>query len=43
MQRRFGAASEPFTPTILAASVPDLDRWFDRILDAKIAADVFAD
>ena len=43
MQRRFGAASEPFTPTILAASVPDLDRWFDRILDAKAVADVFAD
>jgi hypothetical protein len=43
LQRRFGSNSEPFTPRVQAATVPDLDRWLDRILDAATAADVFAD
>ncbi len=43
LQRRFGSASEPFTPRVQAATVPELDRWLDRILDAKTAAEVFVD
>ena len=43
LQRRFAGVSEQFTPRVQAATVPDLDRWLDRILDAKTAAEVFAD
>ena len=43
LQRRFASASEPFAPRILTATVPELDRWLDRILDAATVADVFAD
>lgn len=43
LRRRFRDASEPFAERVLAATVPELDRWLDRILDAETAAAVFAD
>ncbi len=43
LRRRFRDDSEPFAERVLAATVPELDRWLDRILDAESAAAVFAD
>jgi len=43
LRRRFRDDSEPFAERVLAATVPELDRWLDRILDAESAAAVCAD
>ena len=43
LRRRFPGTCEPFVPRIQTATVQDLDRWLDRILDATTAAAVFAD
>jgi predicted transposase YdaD len=41
--RRFGPPTDAIATRIRAASLDDLDRWTDRILDAPTLADVFAD
>lgn len=43
LQRRFGSLGDPLTARVQSANVLDLDRWLDRILDAKSVEDVFAD
>ena len=43
LQRRFPRTSQTFAPMVQNANVADLDRWLDRILDAKTITDVFAD
>jgi hypothetical protein len=40
--RRFGALPEPLAARVAAASVADLERWLDRIIDAASLDDVFA-
>jgi hypothetical protein len=40
--RRFGAVPEPIAVRVSAATPPDLERWFDRVLDAGSIDDVFA-
>ena len=41
--RRFGAPPDTVAARIRSAHMDDLDRWTDRILDAKTLDDVFAD
>ncbi len=41
LERRFGPLPEPVVLRVQGASLPDLDRWFDRILDAKTRDEVF--
>jgi len=40
--KRFGAPSPADVDRIRSATTADLDRWTDRILDAKSLADLFA-
>jgi predicted transposase YdaD len=40
--RRFGALPEPIAARVAAASVADLERWLDRVIDAASLDDVFA-
>jgi hypothetical protein len=40
--RRFGAVPEPIAARVAAATSPELERWFDRVLDAASLDDVFA-
>jgi predicted Zn-dependent peptidase len=40
--RRFGALPETIVHRVNAATLAELDRWTDRILDAKALEDVFA-
>ena len=39
--RRFGALPEQITARVAAAAPPDVERWFDRALDAASLDDVF--
>lgn len=41
LERRFGPLPESVLQRVQGASLPDLDRWFDRILDAKTRDEVF--
>lgn len=41
--RRFGAPGGDLVAHVRTASLADLDRWTDRILDAATVADLFAD
>jgi hypothetical protein len=43
LQKRFGPVPTAFAERIASGTLVDLDRWTDRILDAKSVADVFAD
>lgn len=43
LTRRFGDISPDTVARIRGASMPELDRWTDRILDATTLAEVFAD
>jgi hypothetical protein len=40
--RRFGAVPEPIAARVATATPPELERWFDRVLDAASIDDVFA-
>ena len=40
--RRFGTLPDGTTERVHAATIADLDRWIDRVLDAGSLADVFA-
>jgi hypothetical protein len=40
--RRFGAVPEPIAARVAAATLPELERWFDRVLDAASLDEVFA-
>jgi hypothetical protein len=42
LMRRFGTLPESVTQRITSASTEELERWFDRILDAASLDDVFA-
>jgi hypothetical protein len=39
--RRFGAVPEPIAARVAAATPPELERWFDRALEATSLDDVF--
>jgi hypothetical protein len=39
--RRFGAVPEPIAARVSAATPPELERWFDRALEASSLDDVF--
>jgi len=41
LQKRFGELPPEIATRVRTASVPDLDRWTDRILDARSLAAVF--
>ena len=41
LERRFGPLPESVLQRVQGAALPDLDRWFDRILDAKTRDEVF--
>lgn len=43
LQKRFGSAAEDLAPRIRSASLAELDRWAERILDAATVEAVFAD
>jgi hypothetical protein len=43
LQRRFGPLAEDLVARLRTGSPADLDRWTDRVLDARTLADVFAD
>lgn len=43
LHRRFGPAVEPFEPRVREADPVQLDRWAERLLDAKTPDDVFGD
>jgi hypothetical protein len=43
LTRRFGEVSPATVARIRGASMPELDRWTDRILDARTLGEVFAD
>jgi hypothetical protein len=40
--RRFGALPESVTQRVASASTPEIERWFDRAVDAASIDDVFA-
>ena len=40
--RRFGVVSEHITARVAAATPSELERWFERVLDAASLDDVFA-
>lgn len=40
--RRFGAVPEPIAARVAEAAPPELERWFDRALEATSLDDVFA-
>jgi hypothetical protein len=42
LTKRFGPPSTEIVSRINAAAIPELDRWVERLLDAKALADVFA-
>ena len=42
LTKRFGALSTETVARINAAAIPELDRWVERVLDAKTLAEVFA-
>jgi hypothetical protein len=42
LQKRFGELPHSIATRVRTASMPDLDRWADRILDAKSLVEVFA-
>jgi hypothetical protein len=42
LTKRFGPQSTEIVSRINAAAIPELDRWVDRLLDAKTLDDVFA-
>ncbi len=42
LTKRFGPMPAEFAARMQAASLPDLDIWTDRLLDAKSLSDVFA-
>ena len=42
LTKRFGPLSTETVSRINAAAIPDLDRWGERLLDAKTLAEVFA-
>jgi hypothetical protein len=41
LARRFGALPETIVHRVNAATLAELDRWTDRILDAKTLDDLF--
>lgn len=43
LARRFGALPDEYTRRVQTATMPELDRWTDRILDATTLAAVFAE
>ena len=43
MQRRFGTVPKTTAARLAKARAVELDRWADRVLDAKSLAEVFAD
>lgn len=42
LRRRFGELPPTVPPKLAGATIADLDRWTDRVLDASALADVFA-
>ena len=42
LRKRFGEVPAATRKRVLAASIADLDRWVDRVLDAETLAAVFA-
>jgi hypothetical protein len=42
LQKRFGEVAPEITTRVRNASMPELDRWTDRILDARTLDEVFA-
>ena len=43
LTRRFGPLSSRLDKRIERAGMVDLDRWFDRLFDAKTVREIFAD
>lgn len=43
LQRRFGELPQVILDRVHAAGVPDLERWAERVLDARSLDEVFAD
>ena len=43
LHRRFGTVPKATAARIARATAVELDRWADRVLDAKSLAEVFAD
>ena len=41
--KRFGPLSSRLDKRIECAQMEDLDRWFDRLFDAKTVREIFAD
>lgn len=42
LRRRFGDLPTEIAQRVTIATIPDLDRWADRILDARSLDEVFA-
>jgi hypothetical protein len=42
LEKRFGALPAGTAERVRASTIADLDRWLDRVLDARALADVFA-
>ena len=43
LAKRFGVISMEIVAIISQAPLEDIERWFDRAIDAKALSDVFAD
>ena len=41
LSKRFGPIPSDITAKISAATLQDIERWFDRVIDASQLADVF--